>query len=360
MRNIRMFCISRRISGGERYSLDLLESLSDQGWDVELVVPNGAELGEVATKRDIRVLSSRIGPKLGKRTAVRLLLTWPWQLLNFNRFVAVDPDTVLIFQYKLEQLLWALSRVKRKSVMLEHGPIPHMVLSLPVLRHLYKRGLGKADLIVAASVPAQKSLEKLGFDSVLLLAGTDEARVSRANTMEPIARVELESHVSGSAIGIYAGRITRNKGIFEALELIRNMDDVGLVVLGDGPDVDEFRIATANCENVKYLGSVDDALPFIAAADFGFLLTTDPGEGRPLFGIECLSVGTPLIANAESDAVLGLLSEFGPHAIRALSDISHDSVSAAIHELGNSDFTVVSWGESASSFSAVLEGIVRT
>ena len=62
-------------------------------------------------------------------------------------------------------------------------------------------------------------------------------------------------------------------------------------------------------DRVRFLGFVDDPLPYLAAADATVLLTRSAGEGRPLLAVESSAVGTPVLGLAGSAALEHLAAE---------------------------------------------------
>jgi glycosyltransferase involved in cell wall biosynthesis len=201
--------------------------------------------------------------------------------------------------------------------MVEHGPIPGAVARLGPLRGLYKRAAKLAHAHIAASLAAQRSLSTLGVESALLHAGVDHERIRKAAQDVATSRAEIEAVVGRKIIGCYAGRIVENKGILDVARCVLGDPNIGLVVVGDGPEVPQLKkMIRDGGGNVAYLGRVEDATPLIAAADFGVLLTRDGGEGRPLFVTECAALGVPVIGTRTSPVMRDMLAELGSSHIK--------------------------------------------
>ena len=359
MRSLQAFCVSEKVSGGELYILELLAAMERLGWSCSIVTGNNTALMKRATEYGIRSSQIRLGPKLGKKTFFRTICTWPIQLVRLRRHLKRSEFPIVLMQYKLEQLLSAFLPPKGVTVILEHGPVPDLITRIPPVRMLYVRALRRADLVLAASGPAKTSLRTLGVDSRLLLAGNDPRRVMSATDLRTEHRSVLEDYVGAGILGVYAGRIVANKGVFDAVRLVSGLSGVGLVLFGDGPDADLLRERVADLPNVFYAGPVPDPLPYIAAADFGILLTRDPGEGRPLFGIECLSVGTPLVAVGGSAAIDGLVAEFGPDNVRLIDPTSSAGLASSIRKTHARNFYDRSWDDAAADFKRYIASIER-
>lgn len=355
MKHLEAFCVSEKVSGGELYCLELLGALERLGWSCSLVTGNNQALVERAASVGIRTSEIRLGPKLGKKTLLRTLCTWPIQLVRFNAHIKAGTSSVVLLQYKLEQLLSAMISMRKVTVILEHGPIPSLITRITPVRYLYIRALSRANLVLAASRPAQEALKALGVDSSLLLAGDDPRRVASAIEGRDKHRVLLEGFVDVETIGVYAGRIVANKGVFDAMSMVSELNGVGLVFFGDGPDAELLQARTADMPNVHFVGPISDPLPYIAAADFGILLTKDPGEGRPLFGVECMSVGTPLIAGSGSAAIDGLVEQFGSANVRVMPALTPVDLKLLIEEKAVGAIPSRNWEDAASDFLRFLE-----
>jgi glycosyltransferase involved in cell wall biosynthesis len=355
VKRILAFCITDKFSGGEKYTVDLMASLAEIGWDCTIAGSRNKPLREACETRGIRFLQTDIGPKLGKRTAFRVFRKFFSSRRKFRQTVSdLEPD-VLLLQYKLEQLLWAGSPLIPTVVLLEHGPVPGLVRKIPPLKWAYARAVKRADWVFAASVPAQCEMALWGRSATVILAGLDDLRVKRAKESRESARRELESLVGENRrIGVYAGRLTLEKGILAAAQSVAGMSDVGLVVAGRGDLSAAIQGIASDHDNIAYLGEIPDALSYVAAADFGILLTSDVGEGRPLFAIECVAFGVPVIAVRGSAAMDALELELPPNAVRMARNLNVDEVRQQIRAAIKVPPIVASWSDSARAVDSIL------
>jgi glycosyltransferase involved in cell wall biosynthesis len=99
----------------------------------------------------------------------------------------------------------------------------------------------------------------------------------------------------------FAGRITRQKALVVALEALGRVEDVSLLVAGDGPDAPEVRRQASERGldgRVRFLGALgrDDVLSLFRAADASLLSSS--WENFPHTVVEALAVGTPVVATA--------------------------------------------------------------
>jgi glycosyltransferase involved in cell wall biosynthesis len=106
--------------------------------------------------------------------------------------------------------------------------------------------------------------------------------------------------VAGFALGT-AGRLTAQKALGDALEAVARVDGVELLVLGDGPEraaLEQHAGALGISGRVRFLGAGtrEDVVALFRAVDAGLL--TSAWENLPHTLLECLAVGTPVIATA--------------------------------------------------------------
>src|SRR5580658_6521549 len=109
--------------GAEYANVDLLAALLARGHDVVLLT----NLPDLAADTDVPVRMIDLGPKLGRRSLVRVLLRTPltlWRLAQALR--AERPVGVLLLHFKKEQLLCSLlpTRLTGAIVWAEWGPVP--------------------------------------------------------------------------------------------------------------------------------------------------------------------------------------------------------------------------------------------
>jgi len=153
------------------------------------------------------------------------------------------------------------------------------------------------------------------------LAGRDEARALL--------------HVEGFTLAA-AGRLTPQKALGDALEALAQVEDVSLLVAGDGPErgaLERRAQELGLSPRVRLLGARprDEVLLIFRAADAAIL--TSAWENLPHSVLEALAVGTPVIATAVGgvpevvrDGVNGLLVPPGDvgELARAIRRVSSD------------------------------------
>lgn len=348
---IRLVAVSGTLGGAELYLLNLGEALDRAGADVTIVGGQGPVAG-AARSRGLAVEELRIGHKLSQRTALANVVRFPFARRSVRELVRKDGWTVL--QFKWEQLLWGGETAPERVCLLEHGPIPQRLLDVPWARHRVRNGLHRARVVAAVSEPAAESIHALADrDPVWLPAGV------RTSVNGAAAEWRRRYAPTGTLVA-YAGRIARDKGIFELAALAGERSGLNIAIAGDGPDAEPLRRwvdANGVADRVHLPGFVDDAVPLLAAADATVLATTETGEGRPLAALESIGVGTPVIGLRSSAALRALAGEF-PSAVRLVETKEPAELLAAIEAAVAADCQpqpVGTWDETAAILLQALE-----
>lgn len=106
--------------------------------------------------------------------------------------------------------------------------------------------------------------------------------------------------IEGPALG-FAGRLTAQKALPDALAALSRVSGAELLVLGDGPERENLEQVTAElgvADRVRFLGpgGREDVLRLFRAVDL--VLVTSAWENLPHTLLEALAVGTPVVATA--------------------------------------------------------------
>jgi glycosyltransferase involved in cell wall biosynthesis len=100
---------------------------------------------------------------------------------------------------------------------------------------------------------------------------------------------------------VIASRAVYEKGWQIAIEATRRLRhqierDCRLLLIGDGRDFEAIKTANLDKNYLYFLGRLDNPFPVIKECDIGVFPSTYPGESFPLFVLECLHGGLPVVA----------------------------------------------------------------
>lgn len=205
--------------------------------------------------------------------------------VSLGRKGLVVVSTILFFRSLLG------FRLRNVTLVVVGGWLPEYAVS-PVKRTMLVRCFSN---ILVETNSLQRELRSIGLDSDILV----NFRFS-----EPFPSKELSSE-SGIHL-VFCSRVTEDKGIFLAMELVQALAQQGITVTMDiyGPvaiEISErFKSALDLSPRIDYKGTYEgeeQAVEILSDYDFLVLPTFYPGECMPGAVIESFCAGTPVITS---------------------------------------------------------------
>ena len=279
--------------GGEQYVYDLSQHQQKDGIDVTIFCKPGETIILKYQEAGMKVVPLALGGALDLKSA--------WQMAKVIRSQESGDRSLILHAHNFKDAFTAcyarcLSRQKQVRVVM--------------CRHLTRKG--KNGLLYRW---LYRHLDRLIFDSELsktVFLSThptiDAAKLGVIHTSivvpEGFTTVDIRTkhHLPAEdVIGMFHGRLDPEKGLDTLLEAVALLKDkpFRLVLVGRGSEdytahlkqvVQEKGIA----EKVVFTGFVHPVLPYVAAADFGILVSTVQ-EGCPLSPQEYMSQGHPVV-----------------------------------------------------------------
>jgi glycosyltransferase involved in cell wall biosynthesis len=295
--------------GGADFAvLSMLDALAERGHEAILL----SDRPEVA--RGVRVATRRIdiGPKLSRRTWVRLLVRWPRHSRRLRRVLEGEaPYDVLLVHYKKDQLMASTlpARLRPVLVWAEWGPVPGpMRRGLP--RRLYVRAARRANLILAVSEHTKQSVCELGVELSKVEVVPNVMRPDEvAFSAEGRARIRRELGIPEQAFVVGClSRLHPKKRLEVAVDAVRRLDSSAhLVLAGVGEAEDRLRArATPLGARAHFVPTPgDDVGDYLSAFDV-LVFCPSETEGAPRAVLLAMLAERPWIATG-SEGVADLL-----------------------------------------------------
>ena len=227
--------------------------------------------------------------------------------------------------WKHEQMIFAKNA---KTVKYIHGDV--------ATNHLYRDDalstrdtLAKFDRIVCVSDAACRSF--------IALTGLEENTQMHFNPLDSdtvlrLAEEEVELPTDAPLM-CAVGRLSEEKGFERLVYIHKNLLKQGifhrLVVVGDGMDrcrMERIIRATQTEDTVILAGYQSNPYPYMKQSDF--LVNSSYTEGLPVIAMECLCLGTPIVA-----AVPSVGEAFGDETCGLITENDNDSLEEGIKKM---------------------------
>jgi glycosyltransferase involved in cell wall biosynthesis len=176
-----------------------------------------------------------------------------------------------------------------------HGLAPR---DYPAAARLLRLAGGK---VIACAPAVARSLLSAGFPARRLTV------ITNGVTVEPPSEAELASArrrfaVAGRPLVVGIGRLVPQKAWPTLIEAARQLEEVDVLVAGDGPLRAGLRAAAATAgDHVRFVGPVERPAALLRLARC--TVSTAAWEGLPLALLEGLALGTPAVATAVDGVV---------------------------------------------------------
>ena len=184
----------------------------------------------------------------------------------------------------------AMKNISGKKILTIHGiysnqiKILHGKLSSNFSNRYEKNAFNWADAVTAGSQEAFEYYNKLG------------SKVSFIPNAINIKSLPTGSDSRYEKQIIFAGRLSKEKGILTILEMAKNIpQDIHLLIIGDGPEKETVEKSIKNNKNVHYLGyqSKEKTIPLIRGSKL--LIQPSLAEGISATLLEAMACKTPVI-----------------------------------------------------------------
>jgi glycosyltransferase involved in cell wall biosynthesis len=314
--------------GAEYANVDLLEALAARGHDVVLLT----NVPDIAANANVPVGKIDLGPKLSRRSALRVVLETPLILARIARMLRAErPVGTLLVHFKKEQLLCSLlpRRLTGEIVWAEWGPVPPP-MRRGLARWAYASAARRARAVMAVSEGTRRSVVDAGVPAgkvevIPNLVDAAEVGFDRAS------RARLRGEWGAAEGTLVVGCISRfqarkrNDVVIDAMAELE--EGVVLILAGEGEEEPALRErALPYGERIRFVGNVRGHVDeFLSACDL-LVFAPSPTEGEPRVIVMAQLAGVPVIAT-DAEGAAGLIPDGAgaivspPHEPRALAAV---------------------------------------
>jgi glycosyltransferase involved in cell wall biosynthesis len=284
--------------GGEYAAADLLEALAQRGHDCVMLTNEPT----IVDGTSIAARPLELGPKLARRSAVRLATRWRSLVARLREALEAEmPYDVLLVHYKKEQLLVPAlpAHLRRRVVWAEWGPVPSALRSGPGAL-IYRRAARDVAAVMAVSAGTRESV---------ISAGVPAERVTVVpNVMDPqavvfdaAARAAVRKRLGIPPEAFVVGCVSRlhpkkrNDVIVRAAQLLDG--DAHVVIAGDGEEEAVLRaLAQPLGDRAHFLPTPHRTIAEVLSALDVSVFCPSPTEGAPRAVIYAMLASRPVVS----------------------------------------------------------------
>lgn len=312
--------------GGEYAAADLLDALAARGHECVML----SNVPELTAGTRVPVRPVRLGPKLGRRSAVGLIVRAPLLLGSLRAALEREaPYDVLLVHYKKEQLLAAAlpRRLRPRLVWAEWGPVPRPLRGGPA-GALYRRAARDVAVVLAVSAGTRDSLVAAGLPAerieVVPNVMDPDAVVFDAAARERV-RAQLGIPAGAFTVGCVS-RLHPKKPLDVLVRAVQRLDPAThLVIAGDGETEAALRTLAAPLgRRAHFLPTPHRRIGEVLSALDVSVFCPSPTEGAPRAVIYAMLASRPVVSSGPE----GVADMIEP-GTGAIVDPEHDDAALA-------------------------------
>lgn len=298
--------------GAERTALNLLEGLDKEQYKVTLVTSKkiSGYFSHLPIEKIIFIDDIGIDVWFNQVNTAGIKKFWSDVRIIGNLIKNESPDITLGMMYyasSLISLAKKLFRLKTKIISSPRGPLTPYINTF-ILNNKTERLFWKLNfyflcmysdgLIVATEGTKRDCIENFRAEGAKIRVinnGIDASYVRKRSTEEIAIEIPQGFYVISTA-----GRLAYEKSLFvlfKALVLLKDVERIKLLIIGDGPMRSELEMLSENLgirDDVYFLGFQENPYKYIKASDIFVHTCLLEGFGNVI--VEAMSCGVPVIA----------------------------------------------------------------
>jgi glycosyltransferase involved in cell wall biosynthesis len=164
--------------------------------------------------------------------------------------------------------------------------------------NFFLNSFGQAETIFVLSEDFKKKIIEWGYQGEIVVETTmvDGSLISDFSFKEREEDINKKETIKI----LFLARIVRTKGVFRTIEAFKNLskevDNIELIIAGEGEDFDEVKQVSSDTKNIHVIGNVQGQakIDIFKACDI-YCFPTNYGEGLPISVLEAMLFGMAVI-----------------------------------------------------------------
>lgn len=278
-----------RVGGIETAIINLLNNIDHKKYNVTLVMEEktGVLLKNVNKNVKVQELKVSNNKNVIIRKGINFIRKLNFSILNYHKF----DFSCCYATYSLSANKIALTASKNNSIYV-HSNYRYIYKDKTEFKNFFNcRNISSFRRIIFVANEAEKDFIKiypeLKNKCLVLNNFIDPDKILKLST-EKIS----ETHPKNKKLFVFIGRLDdSSKKVSRAINLLKNLSDVNLLIVGDGPDRKMYEdLVTKNdlSKRVTFVGQKTNPYPYIKLADY-IILTSDY-EGFPVTYLEAITL----------------------------------------------------------------------
>lgn len=278
-----------RVGGIETAIINLLNNIDHKKYNVTLVMEEktGVLLKNVNKNVKVQELKVSNNKNIIIRKGINFIRKLNFSILNYHKF----DFSCCYATYSLSANKIALTASKNNSIYV-HSNYRYIYKDKTEFKNFFNcRNISSFRRIIFVANEAEKDFIKiypeLKNKCLVLNNFIDPDKILKLST-EKIS----ETHPKNKKLFVFIGRLDdSSKKVSRAINLLKNLSDVNLLIVGDGPDRKMYEdLVTKNdlSKRVTFVGQKTNPYPYIKLADY-IILTSDY-EGFPVTYLEAITL----------------------------------------------------------------------
>lgn len=278
-----------RVGGIETAIINLLNNIDHKKYNVTLVMEEktGVLLKNVNKNVKVQELKVSNNKNVIIRKGINFIRKLNFSILNYHKF----DFSCCYATYSLSANKMALTASKNNSIYV-HSNYRYIYKDKTEFKNFFNcRNISSFRRIIFVANEAEKDFIKiypeLKNKCLVLNNFIDPDKILKLST-EKIS----ETHPKNKKLFVFIGRLDdSSKKVSRAINLVKKLSDVNLLIVGDGPDRKMYEdLVTKNdlSKRVTFVGQKTNPYPYIKLADY-IILTSDY-EGFPVTYLEAITL----------------------------------------------------------------------
>ena len=307
MKKKLLFCAySLDIGGIENALINLLNNMDYSKYDITLILEKKQGVFLDKLNSNVKVKEYRVS--VNKNVVIRKIYNFIrrnlWIFKNKNKY----DFSCCYATYSLPCNFMAYYGSKNNSLYI-HSNYKYIYDEIGLRKFFDCRRINKFKHVIFVSNEARNDL--IDFYPVLAQKSLVINNLINYDDILWLSNESVDFKKNKNVLFVFVGRLEeRAKKLSRMIEVVKKLDDVELLIVGDGPDYDMYKKMISDCDNIVMVGSKKNPYPYMKLADY-IVLSSDY-EGFPVVYSEAIVLNKKIISTIDvSDDFISIPNRFG-------------------------------------------------